>query len=402
MTAGDVLTVLGVIVVLSMIVVAANVADRRRDAGIRRMVVGALLLVNVLIVLTYGVLPLADAYGMAGALGVETPDKEAGWAALVGSVLLAGLATACLWLPFRRWLAPLFPRPRAAEPGGTSFPADLKARPVAEPLFPQMLNYYTVEGDQQQVAWEPSEAIAHVGDERGFDPRSTVHMVALVLVLYLVGVTSVNFILSGGLAGVAESYSTGLSAIDLVVNLLPQVVIPVLGVGLGVRRSLPAIRERLGLQAPTLEGVTVAVGMAIALLMFAGVMAALWQGLVSEETFEEQTRASEALSESVDTIGLVLLLAASAAIGEELAFRGALQPVFGFWPTAIVFALTHIQYTLTPATLIILGVALVFGWLRRRYNTTVAMITHFLYNFIPLALALAVPEDMLETFIRLF
>ncbi len=322
MTAGDVITVLGAIVVLSMIVVAANYADHRRDAGIHRTVVFALLLVNSLIVLTYGVLPLADAYGVAGAPGVEAPSKEAGWVALAGSVLLAGLATACLGLPFRERLARLFPAPHAAEQGGAApnlgsatFPIP-EACPDAEPLFPQMLNYYTVEGSQQLVAWAPSEVAAPASDERGFDPRSTVHMVALVLTLYLVGVTGVNFILGGGLAGVAESYSTGLSAIDLIVNLLPQVVIPVLGVGLGIRRSLPEIRERLGLRMPTLEGVTVAVATAIALLMFAGVMATIWQALVSEETFEEQTQASEALSESVNTIGLVLLLAASAAIGE--------------------------------------------------------------------------------------
>ena len=78
--------------------------------------------------------------------------------------------------------------------------------------------------------------------------------------------------------------------------------------------------------------------------------------------------------------------AASAAVGEEIAFRGALQPVIGFWPTAMVFALTHTQYTLTPAWIIILGVAIVFGWIRQRYNTSVAILTHFWYNLFQLLL----------------
>lgn len=37
----------------------------------------------------------------------------------------------------------------------------------------------------------------------------------------------------------------------------------------------------------------------------------------------------------------IALLAVSSAIGEELLFRGALQPLIGFWPTALVFALLH-------------------------------------------------------------
>ena len=119
----------------------------------------------------------------------------------------------------------------------------------------------------------------------------------------------------------------------------------------------------------------------------------VWMGVVSEETYEEQTEASEALAESVSSLGIAFLLAATAAIAEEIAFRGALQPVIGFWPTAIAFALTHAQYTLTPATLIILVVAIAFGWIRNRYSTTAAILTHFLYNFIPLALSLSVVEE---------
>ena len=63
---------------------------------------------------------------------------------------------------------------------------------------------------------------------------------------------------------------------------------------------------------------------------------------------------------------------------------------------ALIFALTHMQYALTPATLIILGVAVAFGWIRMRYNTTVAIVTHFFYNFIPLALNVTVGAEALQ------
>ena len=75
-------------------------------------------------------------------------------------------------------------------------------------------------------------------------------------------------------------------------------------------------------------------------------------------------------------------------MGEEIALRGSLQPIFGFWWTAILFSLVNIQYSLTPATLIIFGVALGLGWIRRRYNLYAAITAHFLYNFVQLLLAL--------------
>lgn len=39
--------------------------------------------------------------------------------------------------------------------------------------------------------------------------------------------------------------------------------------------------------------------------------------------------------------GTIALLALTSSIGEELLFRGALQPALGFWPTAILFGVLH-------------------------------------------------------------
>jgi len=118
------------------------------------------------------------------------------------------------------------------------------------------------------------------------------------------------------------------------------------------------------------------------------VIGAIWSATTPPEVFREQNSLSELIGGSVNTLGMGFLLAATAAIGEEIAFRGTLQPVFGLWPTTLLFALVHIQYTLTPATLIIVIVGFGLGWLRRRYNTTPAIVTHFLYNFVSIALVI--------------
>jgi membrane protease YdiL (CAAX protease family) len=66
--------------------------------------------------------------------------------------------------------------------------------------------------------------------------------------------------------------------------------------------------------------------------------------------------------------------------------RGALQPVFGILITSIFFTLLHTQYLFTPTMGLIFLISVGFGVIRRRYNTTTAIITHFVYNFFPLLL----------------
>ena len=70
----------------------------------------------------------------------------------------------------------------------------------------------------------------------------------------------------------------------------------------------------------------------------------------------------------------------------EFLFRGAIQPKFGIVLTTALFTAAHVQYGLTPATLQIVIMSLLLGWLRRRHNTSVCILLHFLYD----ALALVV------------
>jgi membrane protease YdiL (CAAX protease family) len=119
------------------------------------------------------------------------------------------------------------------------------------------------------------------------------------------------------------------------------------------------------------------------------------------EAIRQQSEFSGQIASSVTTLGLALLIAFTAAVGEEIAFRGALQPIFGLTLTSLLFAVIHVQYTLTPASGLILVLAFTLGWLRLRYNTTVAIIAHFLYNFVLLFLAVvAVYGQQLQQMVR--
>jgi membrane protease YdiL (CAAX protease family) len=390
----DVILTLVGLPVLGIIVVMANYADQHRSLRARAAVRGLLILCNILLVLN-GIGQVMSAYSPRVQSG-NPPGKAAAWGALVLSVVVAGLATAVLSCAVAGRIAVLFPRYRGRAKFELTAPAfepdQPGSLPAGEPPFPQMLDDYTTDALMALRA-EPATPVGEIDVEsgqkpdwvRGFNPASMVHVVAVVYVLYLVGSQFIGFIIGGGLSGVAESYQTQrLSGWSLILNELPFVVIPVLGVGLGLRRNLGQALKRLGLELPSGKAVFTAFGLTIGLFIFVAIVNAVWMASVPKDVYQEQTQASDALSNSVTSIGLAFLLAATAAVGEETAFRGALQPVLGYWPTAIIFALTHIQYALTPAWLIIFGVALALGWIRIRFSTTASMLTHFLYDFIPM------------------
>jgi len=395
------------LMVLGAVVVAANIADHRRDPWLRRAVLAALLLINVLVVLTYGTTPLGMAYLSPDDPGA--PQKAEAWTGFALSFLTGGTASALLVGQVRRRLAVFFPRQTVPVRVGDSR-TQVSHSPLlpdtrGTPLFPQMLNYYTEETPPPSTLVSAGDDWPHATAQNqsagGFNPDSTVHTVAMILCVYFLGVQMIGFALGGGMAGIAEAYEGGLTVWELVANAVPFVVLAGLGVGLGVRRDWRQALQRLGLVWPTGRAVLVSLAVVFGLFMYVALVTGLWMALVSEETYQEQTEASEALSESVSTMGLAFVLAATAAVGEEIAYRGALQPVFGLWPTAIVFALTHAQYALTPAWLIILGVAIVFGWLRQQYGTVAAILAHFVYNFVPLAITVGMSEEALLALARL-
>jgi len=228
-----------------------------------------------------------------------------------------------------------------------------------------------------------------------FNPDSPVHITALILSLAFVGLNTTQFVLSGGLSGLAESIeSSGIALEQVAFTGLLWVLAALLGVGLGLRRTWAQVALRLGLRVPTREDIRQ--GLVVGIGLYAGslVMALIWAALVSPETFAEQTAASQQLGSAINSLPLVFVISLSAAIGEEIFFRGALQPIFGLVPTSLFFALVHTQYTLTPASVWIIVVALVFGWLRQRTSTTAAIVAHFIYNFIPLLLVFTLSDQL--------
>ncbi len=214
------------------------------------------------------------------------------------------------------------------------------------------------------------------------DPHSPVHALALMLSGYFAG--SVILQVAGGLDTLAEN----LTQVSIWLFLLQQlgfVLIAFLGVGAMMRRDWTAVFQRLGLEPITDRQIAEAAGWIILLVLLQSLGGVIWEAIDPAQV----TQVEELNALLYQNFGFWhwLSLAIGAGIGEEILFRGALQPVLGIWFTSILFAIVHVQYGfLTPATAVLLLLALILGHIRQRHNTTVAILVHFGYD---LALALA-------------
>ena len=211
------------------------------------------------------------------------------------------------------------------------------------------------------------------------DPDSAVHTLALVLAGYLVGNTL--FALTQDI--LLEFLATGVTVtiLEVVLQQIAFVIVAFIGAGYLVRRDLRQVSRRLGLERPTSNHLLIGLATIGLLIVLQGVIGGVW-ALLDPEQAELLGDVNETLLAGFDSVGEWFILAVASGVGEEILFRGALQPVFGLFFTSLLFAIVHIQYGLTPITLAVFLLGLILGILRRRTNTTVTIFVHFGYNFI--------------------
>lgn len=256
-------------------------------------------------------------------------------------------------------------------------------------IFTVVLTYISFRIIQSQEARQFIRRLISSGSS--YNPASGVHTAAIVLLLCFVSFTFDQLVASGGLTGLAEDVAQNGLSIGLVIfQAALMVIIAFLGIGLAIRRDLPHSLERLGLKIPTVSDVIWGILGGLILYGVSLIGLQLWSLFVPIEVINQQSAAGDQVVKLFNTLPLAFLLSLLAAVSEEILFRGALQPVSGLPVASLFFALSHIQYALTPATLIVFVVGMGLGWLRRRRNTSSAIIAHFVYDFVQLALAVLV------------
>ncbi len=166
------------------------------------------------------------------------------------------------------------------------------------------------------------------------------------------------------------------------------VMLGVLGVGFGIRRNGRATLARLGVRAVVLPGDVVAVAAATLGLLTMSILVGGILAVMAPESVANATALNSLIFGAISTPAGAILLGLFSGIGEEILYRGALQPAFGLWGASLLFALHHIQY-LSFALLVVFLLGLALGWIRNHYGTTVAVGVHAAYNTTLILIALA-------------
>jgi len=218
-------------------------------------------------------------------------------------------------------------------------------------------------------------------------PNSTVHLLALTLAIYFVALTVPLATLTVE-AQHLDTLPVSLSAWDLGLNAGMLLIIAAVGVGFPTRRSWRRMLTRLKLEPMTARQAFWAFLAILGLLAFDRIVVWLWAAYLPANYALVQEFNAQLFKDLMTPVGGVIV-GITAGFGEEILFRGAVQPRFGLVLTSALFALAHLQYALSPALVEVLVVGLVLGLLRRRANTTTCILVHAGYNFADLLIIAA-------------
>lgn len=162
-------------------------------------------------------------------------------------------------------------------------------------------------------------------------------------------------------------------------------VFALLALGVGLARSWSKALERLGLWPIKITSTQwlILMGIALGLVVINKIIEPLLLPSIDPLVIKSMEVFTASLFENQSHLQIIVgavVLGVFAGFGEELLFRGLLQPVFGIVAVNLIFALMHVQYGISPILLLLFGVGLVFGFVRKKYGTVAAMAVHAFYN----------------------
>lgn len=209
-------------------------------------------------------------------------------------------------------------------------------------------------------------------------PADTIGLSVLLATAILFGGTS--------LASGANVNATSVGATELVTQAVAFVFIAYFGVGFLITRGFENATDRLGLNSISLGQLLRALALVVALFAVTIIASALT--LIFQPQFEKQIQENlGTMTQNLSSFGGALILGISAGVGEEILFRGAVQPRYGIVFTSIVFASLHVQYGISLTIVGIFLVSVLLGIERKRANTTASLVTHVVYDVIAVLLS---------------
>ena len=322
----------------------------RRRQWLEMVVRAILVMICSIVAITY----------FGGSITADKADALAQWSVGVNGYM-ALAAFAILFLPVRKVLSRIL----------TIVDGIVSLRIISGPLRHKM---------------KPLDAMV---DRIVFIPTSFPHLVGTFLFILVFGFSAASTNMPGGF---------NLPSIPMPASPIPfeslfsyngfgLITMSFCGIGILVSRKWRESLLRLGWQKPTLT--QVAIGITLILFTFSFDLVFSLSTHNSGQDMATKISSYNSGTFAVDgtdfTGSLILAFATAlcAGIGEETLIRGALQPVVGILPAALLHGILHAQFANAP--ILILQIALwscIMGIVRRCTNTTTTIIGHVGFNFV--------------------
>lgn len=216
------------------------------------------------------------------------------------------------------------------------------------------------------------------------DPDSPQDWSGLALILGLLGFLIPTAFVDSSPVLFAEDSATALTT-GLLQQLLAFVALAYVAVGYRNYRTGPEATTRLGIQKPTANQITMGLAGVLAAFVAANIGGLLTQWL-QPDVVDALENSIDSMTSNVTTPFVALVLALASGIGEEVLFRGAIQPRFGMVLTSLLFTFLHAQYGFTWVLFGLFLIGMTFGWLAKKYGTMAAVVAHVVYNLLVVVL----------------
>jgi hypothetical protein len=220
------------------------------------------------------------------------------------------------------------------------------------------------------------------------DSESPIDYSGLAILLSVAAFLLVTLIFSDEPVEISAT-STGDMVRALLVNLLTFLGLAYVAVGYRNYRTGEEATVRLGLTRPTAKQIQVGLLAVVPAFIFA-MIGSILTNIFQPEVVDRLGENIDNLTSGVQNPAGAILLGLSAGIGEEVLFRGALQPRFGIALSTALWVLLHTQYELTWVMLGLVLLGFLLGWLRNRYGTIAAIVTHATYNALVVLLQMSI------------
>lgn len=212
------------------------------------------------------------------------------------------------------------------------------------------------------------------------NPQRYLHAISLAMSMII----PINYFFTWGM-GLSSLNNTVINQPNTIVVLtkiwmqqLLMVGLALIAIGYPLHRTGKQTIARVKISYPSIDqlGVGIIIGLLASFFINALTIWGQHVGWVNDSSSHANNIATIAYS---SWIGIFTISVAS-AIGEETLFRGAVQPRFGLILTTILFVLSHAQYKVGFATLMIGMIGLMLGVLYQRYGVVMSLIVHAVYN----------------------